>query len=217
MSKKSILVIFMLLMGSAAMSQVQMGFKFSPYWTSNRIDIENSTQVDSDGNGLRFTFGPIVDISIDDNENYFFSTGLWLSSRRAGISYLNESAQVPTRINQSYNLQYLSIPATMKLYTQEVMLDKRIFFQFGPTMDLKVSEKQKEGDKDNSLIEGFRFFDISIFMSIGLDWHLGGTTRLFGGLTYSRGLINAASKPISALDEMTYKNDMFGIELGVMF
>ena len=209
----------LMLSGTAAMSQIQMGFKLSPYWSSNRVDIESSVNVENDGNAIRFTFGPVVDISIDDNENYFFSTGLWLSSRRAGISYLDESdGQInPTRINQSYNLQYLSIPATMKLYTQEVMLDKRIYFQFGPTIDLKVSEKQKDGNKDEPLIRDFRFFDMSIFISAGLDWHLGTSTRVYGGLTYSRGLINAPSNPISALDERTYKNDLFGIELGVMF
>jgi len=215
MRKKYTLLLLVLLTSIPALAQVQMGFKLSPYWSSNRVDIESSTDVSNDGNGLRFTFGPVVDISIDGNENYFFSTGLWLSTRRAGISYLDD--QGGQRINQSYNLQYLSIPATMKLYTQEVMLDRRIYFQFGPTLDLKVSEKQKEGDKDNSLIEDFRFIDMSLFISAGLDWHLGGTTRLYGGLTYSRGLINAASNTIGDLNDMSYKNDLFGIELGVMF
>ncbi len=213
MRKKYIFLITMLLCASAGFSQIQMGFKVSPYWSSNRVDVEaEDVNVENNGNGLRLTFGPVVDLSIGNNDNYFFSTGLWLSSRRAGISYSGTE-----RITQSYNLQYLSIPATMKLYTQEVMLDKRIFFQFGPTFDFKVSEKLKDGNKSIRLIDQFRFIDVSLYFSAGLDWHLGATTRIYGGLTYSRGLVNAASKTISDLDQMNYNNDLFGIELGVMF
>ncbi|MCA6078594.1 PorT family protein [Fulvivirga sedimenti] len=213
MRKKYIFILTILLGATSAMSQIQMGFKVSPYWSSNRVDVEvGDVNVENDGNGLRLTFGPVVDLSIDNNENYYFSTGLWLSSRRAGISYSGSE-----RITQSYNLQYLSIPATMKLYTQEVMLDKRIFFQFGPTFDFKVSEKLKDGNRSIRLIDDFRFIDVSLYFSAGLDWHLGSTTRIYGGLTYSRGLVNAAKNTISDLNEMTYKNDLFGIELGVMF
>ena len=215
MRKKYTFLLFFLFIASSAMSQIEMGFKVSPYWSSNRVDIESSTQVDNDGNALRITFGPVVDITINGNENYFFSTGLWLSTRRAGITYVDPGA-IQQRTTQSYNLQYLTIPATMKLYTQEVMLDRRIYFQFGPTLDLKVSEKLKENNGDERLIQDFRFIDISLFFSAGMDWHLGGT-RVYGGITYSRGLVNAVTNTISELDGMTYKNDLFGIELGVMF
>jgi hypothetical protein len=214
MRKKYILLLLLTFSAFVASAQIQLGFKASPYWSSNRVNIGSSTDVSNDGNALRFTLGPVADISINGNDSYFFSTGLWFSARRAGISYLNDNSE---RITQSYNLQYLSVPVTMKLYTQEVLLDKRIYFQFGPTIDIKISDKLKEGDPDNQLVEKFRFIDLSLFMSAGMDWYMGGTTRIYGGLTYSRGLINAASKTIEPLNDMSYKNDLFGIELGVMF
>ena len=214
MRKKYTLLLLLTCTAFVASAQIQLGFKASPYWSSNRVNIGSSTDVSNDGNALRFTLGPVADISIDGNDSYFFSTGLWFSARRAGISYLNDNSE---RITQSYNLQYLSAPVTMKLYTQEVLLDKRIYFQFGPTIDIKISDKLKEGDPDNQLVEKFRFIDLSLFMSAGMDWYMGGTTRIYGGLTYSRGLINAASKTIEPLNDMSYKNDLFGIELGVMF
>ncbi len=214
MRKKYTLLLLLTFLTLAATAQIQLGFKASPYWSSNRVNIGSSTDVSNDGNALRFTLGPVADISINGNENYFFSTGLWFSMRRAGISYLNDNSE---RITQSYNLQYLSAPVTMKLYTQEVLLDKRIYFQFGPTIDIKISDKLKEGDPDNHLIDKFRFMDLSLFMSAGMDWYMGGTTRVYGGLTYSRGLINAAADTIEPLNDMSYKNDLFGIELGVMF
>ncbi|MEJ2003967.1 MAG: PorT family protein, partial [Cyclobacteriaceae bacterium] len=84
---KYTLLTVLLLLALSATAQIQMGFKLSPYWSSNRVNVESSTDVTNNGNGLRITFGPVIDVAIDGNENYFFSTGLWLSTRRAGISY----------------------------------------------------------------------------------------------------------------------------------
>jgi hypothetical protein len=209
---KTLLILFLSVLSFAAHSQIQMGFKLSPVISGNRVDIEtDDVSVDSDGSAVRFSFGPIADFSLDANENYYFSTGFWLTSKRAGISY----SDGVDRITQSYNLQYIQLPATLKFYTNEVGLDKRIFFQFGPTFDIKVSEKLKDGDRSQKVIEDFRFFDMTLYMSAALEYQLGQTTRIFGGISYSRGLINAASDAIN--DDIIYKNDYFGIELGVMF
>lgn len=195
-----------------AFSQVQMGFKLSPIISGNRADADtDAVSVDNDGTGLRFTFGPIADFSLGDNENYYFSTGFWLTSKRAGISYTDGA----TRITQSYNLQYIQLPATLKFYTNEVGLDKRIFFQFGPTFDIKVSEKLKDGDRSQRVIRDFRFFDMTLYTAVALEYQIGNTTRIFGGISYSRGLINAAGDALN--DNITYKNDYFAIDLGVMF
>jgi hypothetical protein len=195
-----------------AMSQVQMGFKLSPIISGNRADADtDAINIDSDGTGLRFSFGPIADFSLDDNENYYFSTGFWLTSKRAGLSYTDGV----DRITQSYNLQYIQLPATLKFYTNEVGLDKRIFFQFGPTFDIKISEKLKDGDRSQRVIEDFRFFDMTLYTAVALEYQIGNTTRIIGGISYCRGLINAAPEAIN--EDIIYKNDYFGIELGVMF
>ncbi len=194
------------------MAQIQMGFKLSPLLSMNRVDIEtDAALVDSDGSGTRFSFGPVADFSLNGNENYHISTGFWLTSKRAGISY-NDGTN---RVTQAYSLQYIQIPATLKFYTNEVGLDKRIFFQFGPTLDFKVSEKLKDGDKSIRVVDDFRFFDMTMFVAVGLEYQMGNTTRVFGGISYSRGLINAAKNALS--DDIIYKNDYIGLELGVMF
>lgn len=210
--RKLLVFSVLILVGYNGLAQIQMGFKASPLISTNRVDIEtDAAQADSDGSAFRFSFGPIADFSLDNNENYHFSTGFWLSSKRAGISYTDGS----TRITQAYSLQYIQLPATLKFYTNEIGLDKRIFFQFGPTLDFKVSEKLKEGDRSVRVVDDFRFFDMTLYMAAGLEYQVGNTTRLFGGISYSRGLINAASDAIN--DEIIYKNDYIGLELGVMF
>ncbi len=210
--RKLFITLTLTLLFSGAFAQIQMGFKLSPNISINRVDIESdAAQVDSDGSAIRFSFGPIADFSLDNNENYHFSTGFWLTSKRAGISY-NDGSE---RITQAYSLQYIQLPATLKFYTNEVGLDKRVFFQFGPTFDIKISEKLKDGDKSVKVIDDFRFFDMSLYMGAGLEYQIGNTTRVFGGISYSRGLINAASDAINS--DIIYKNDYFGLELGVMF
>lgn len=193
-------------------AQIQMGFKLSPLLSMNRVDIEtDAALVDSDGSATRFSFGPIADFSLNNNENYHFSTGFWLTSKRAGISYIDANSNV----TQAYALQYIQLPATLKFYTNEVGLDKRIYFQFGPTFDFKVSEKLKDGDKSIRVVDDFRFFDMTLYIAAGLEYQIGNTTRVFGGISYSRGLINAAKNVIN--DDIIYKNDYIGLELGVMF
>ena len=143
------------LISVGSFAQIQMGFKLSPNISINRVDIEtDNAQVDSDGSAVRFSFGPIADFSLNNNENYHFSTGFWLTAKRAGITY-NDGSE---RVTQAYSLQYIQLPATLKFYTNEVGLDKRVFFQFGPTFDIKVSEKRKEGDKSLRVVDDFRFF-----------------------------------------------------------
>ncbi len=210
--RKLLFASVLILSGFHGYSQIQMGFKISPLISMNRVDIEtDAAQVDNDGSAVRFSFGPVADFSLNNNENYHFSTGFWLTSKRAGISYSDGN----DRVTQAYSLQYIQLPATLKFYTNEIGLDKRIFFQFGPTFDIKISEKLKEGDKSFRVVDDFRFFDMTLYMAAGLEYQIGNTTRVYGGLSYSRGLINAASDAVN--DDILYKNDYIGLDLGVMF
>ena len=210
--RKLIIASVVILFAYDGFGQIQMGFKISPLLSMNRVDIEtDAAVVDSDGSATRFSFGPIADFSLNNNENYHFSTGFWLTSKRAGITYNDGN----DRVTQAYALQYIQLPATLKFYTNEIGLDKRIFFQFGPTFDIKISEKLKEGDKSIRVVDDFRFFDMTLYIAAALEYQIGNTTRVYGGISYSRGLINAVTDAIN--NDILYKNDYIGLDLGVMF
>lgn len=205
--------VLFLMIAVPAFTQVKLGIKASPVISSNRVNVDGgNADASNDGSGVRLSFGPVADFSIDPDEKYYFTTGLWFTSKRAGISYMDVNSG---RLNQVYNLQYLQIPAGIKMYTNEVGLDKKIYFQFGPTLDLKINEKQKSGDASNQVISKFKVIDMDVFVGAGLDYRISESNRLFGGLTYYRGLINAAGK--SKNDNLSLKNDMVAIELGIMF
>lgn len=213
MSKFFISGVFILFSCGVTLGQVQLGFKVSPLISANRITSDNSGAIaESQGSGLRFSLGPVIDFMISNNESYYMSTGLWFTTKRVGIQVDNTDGIS----EQTYNLQYLSLPFTLKLKTQEIALDKRIYIQFGPTFDIAVSDKRKSGESSQPSIVDFSFGDVELLMGAGLEWHLGNSTRFSTGFSYSRGLANVAKRSID-ISDLSVKNDLFSIDLIVMF
>lgn len=204
--------IVFLIIGTSGLTcaQVQIGLKFSPTISTNRIDGGNMTK---DGSGLRVVLGPVFDFVINQNENYLFSTGLWYANKRAAVILEEDNF----RQAESHNVQYIIIPATIKLKTQEIALDKRIYIQFGPTFEIAVHNKLKSGDEDQRIIEDFGIGDVGLLMGAGLEWHLGNSTRISTGLTYTRGLIDTLGETGNNLSDFSLKNDLVSLDFTVIF
>ncbi|UII22186.1 porin family protein [Fulvivirga ligni] len=207
--RKKLLFLSFLFISIGSYAQVELGVKFSPTISTSRVS-SDADDVNFDGNGaaLRFAAGPFADIAF--SENYYISTGLFLVSNRATF----EVTSGPERHEEEHNLQYLQVPLALKLYTNEIALDKRIYFQVGTTMEFKVKEKS---DSEIQLIEDFKLFNSTLQVGFGLDYKIGLNTSLFGGLSYNRGLINAVSERAEGVPKFTLKNDYVGIDLGIKF
>jgi len=156
--------------------------------------------------GLRFQLGPIFDFEF--KENHYFSTGLIFTSKRSAFSVESGSATY----KENYSPQYLQVPVTLKLFTEEIGLDKKIYFQFGGTVDFMTNN---EG-KDENIVQSFRFIDLNSLLTIGLEYGIGINTKLFGGLVYQRGLLNVINKNVYG-DNFNLRNDFVGLEIGVIF
>lgn len=200
---------------TAAYSQHRIGLKFSPTLSFNRID-DDSQSIDysSNGIGTRFILGPTFDYFL--GENYYISTGLFYAPKRSAISGIENASTGPSRrIDEIYNLQYLQIPATIKLYTNELALDTRLYFQLGGLLEIKIQDKIAESDV--VLIERFRPYDFSALLGTGVEYRIGVNTVLYGGISYIRGLLNVASRQNSSFDRFTVKNDLISLDIGIMF
>jgi hypothetical protein len=190
-----------------AEAQVRFGFKAAPNISFNRIDAEaDNTDFRTDGVGLRFQLGPVFDIEF--KENHYFSTGLIFTSKRS--TFIADS--INTSYTENYNPQYLQVPITLKLFTEEIGLDKKIYFQFGGTVDFMTN---REGDAEN-IVQSFKFFDLNSLLAIGLEYGIGINTKLFGGLVYQRGLLNVINDNLYN-DNFKLRNDFVGLEVGVIF
>ncbi len=213
--RKILLLAILAFIATPSFSQFTLGLKFSPTLSTNRVDASSdSTSFGSDATGLRVALGPIADIEI--RENYFLSTGLLFVSKRVGVeATTNQNASTQTTFKEEYSLQYLQVPITLKLFTNEVALDKKIYFQVGGTLDFNINEEPKR--QDNFLVEDFLIFDSSLLIGMGLEYKMGVNTVVFGGLTYQRGLINAVNEHAPLDGDISIKNDYISLDLGVKF
>lgn len=115
-----------------------------------------------------------------------------------------------------YNLQYLQIPISLKLYTTEIQPDLRPFFQIGFLTEVKLFDEPIYPTYD--LVEDFKFYDVSFLGGMGVEYGAGVNTVLYLGLFYSRGLVNIVKTTTDPVDEiLVAKMDAFNLRLGVKF
>jgi hypothetical protein len=208
--KKLLFSALILFSVSISEAQVRFGFKAAPNISFNRIDSDaGNTDFNTDGVGLRFQLGPIFDFEF--KENHYFSTGIIFTSKRSAFA-ADSAGAAPSRYTEDYSPQYLQVPLTLKLFTEEIGLDKKIYFQFGGTIDFMTNN---EGEDEN-IVQSFRFIDLNSLLAIGLEYGIGINTKLFGGLIYQRGLLNVINDNIYG-DNFKLRNDFVGLELGVIF
>ncbi|WKK76493.2 outer membrane beta-barrel protein [Marivirga salinae] len=190
-------------------AQVRFGFKAAPNISFNRIDSEvDNVDFNTEGVGLRFQLGPVFDIEF--KENHYFSTGIIFTSKRSAFSA--DSSATTQRKIEDYSPQYLQVPITLKLFTEEIGLDKKIYFQFGGTIDFMTNS---EGEPEN-IVKSFRFIDLNSLLAVGLEYGIGINTKIFGGLVYQRGLLDVIKENIYE-DNFSLRNDFVALEIGVIF
>lgn len=226
--KKIALLAALITLAHLSFSQAKIGLRFAPTISFNSIDGEGIYEdVENNGSSIRFSAGLVTDFFFADN--YAFSTGAWYTIKRFSIGgSIPDGANGVRPANSNYNLQYLQIPAALKLYTNEISPDLRVFFILGGTFDLKLAEKEK--DEDNNWLyqlseiedkNAFRPVDAGILLGAGVELQLGSNTGIFGGLNYNRSLANALSnieytgERIS--DDLKVKNSYLSLEIGLKF
>lgn len=206
--KKLLFSTILLLSVLGAEAQVKFGLKAAPTLSFNRVEDESDNYAfNPDGVGLRFQLGPIVDFEF--KENHYFSTGLLFATKRVGVQIDDENTNFSS--DEDYSLHYLQIPLTLKLFTEEVGLDKKLYFQVGGSLDIKT----KGIGEDLDFVQKFNFMDATALLAAGVEYGFGIDTKLFGGIIYQRGLFNVINE--SSADGLKVQNDLLGLEFGITF
>jgi len=208
---KRILIIVFLLSSIHANSQVKLGVKFSPSLIFNRIKVDSDTMnVVKDGAGFRPSFGILAELPLSDT--YSFSTGVSYLSKTVNLRLdpINASA-----FSQQYIVQYIQVPLTIKMFTNEISIDKKLYFQTGFNLEIQVYNENKSPGGD--AIESFMLFDLPIMIATGAEINLGTHTILFFGVSYYRGLINISTKENFEKNAFSIKNDVLGFDFGLKF
>lgn len=226
--KKIFLTIAALGLAPAAFAQVEIGLKVSPSIVYLRPDSPSGTSFASEKSKLSFGGGIFMDYFF--GENYAFNTGLFLTGKGGTISYSEPvlgTANRP-RVEQKIAMQYLELPLTVKLFTNEVAPDTRVYFQVGGSLAVPVQvringEKYYTDpyDNNNQTKAGKHVFDIdaNIIGGAGVEYQLGQSTKLLAGISYHHGLIDFDRyfERNRGFSEVNIKNSVFALDLGLKF
>ena len=238
--KNNSILAFLLLLGSfhlsAQDSKFRLGLRFAPNIAMTRVQdaIEtDSVTYKSNGAGVRFSGGLTGDFYF--GKNYSFYTGLWYTVQRIGIEF-SETSKNKISGSSIHNLQYVQVPIALKLFTNNIATDTKLYFVLGLTAGLNINEKEKEWIlltteapekniyKKPGIGNAFSLFDAGLLVGIGGEKQLGENTTVFAGLSYNRGLTSVQTKkgPFSvdgksAKDAYKVTTSLLSIEAGIKF
>lgn len=203
-----ILLLLLVLSYIGANAQLKLGIQMSPTLSFNRIDDDEAQmEFTNDGVGGRLVAGAVADYMFQ--ENYYVTSGIFFVPKRVGIKSTADGTE------EAYRLHYIQLPAAVKLFTNEIALDVRIYFQAGFTLDFKILEDNLSDD--TRFIQDFRAVDSSLLLGTGAEYQLGYSTILFGGFSYRRGLANVVRNTAPDVGDLIIKNDLFSLDLGIKF
>ncbi|MCC2546160.1 PorT family protein [Hymenobacter sp. BT175] len=208
---------------TAASAQVEIGLKLSPSVTYLRVDAPSANKFESKSSKISLGGGVIVDYFF--GENYAFSSGLLLVGKGGTIGYVSPISG--GAVEQKIGLQYLQIPVTIKLFTNEVAPDVRAFFQVGgslnPLITARINGNKFYTDANNKETKAYSHFlpvDAAVLASAGIEYQLGKSTKALAGISYHRGLINTDiyfdDEP-NKIEGVSLKNNEITLDLGIKF
>ena len=228
--KKILLTAAALAIAPAAFAQVEIGLKVSPSISYLRTDSPSGPSFSSQSS--KFSFGGGIFMDYFFGENYAFNTGLFLTGKGGTIAYNEVPATVggatSVRVEQKIAIQYLELPLTVKLFTNEVAPATRLYFQVGGSLAVPV-QSRINGDKyytdpfdnNNQTSAGSHVFDIdaNLIGGFGAEYQLGQSTKLLAGLSYHHGLIDTDRyfEKTRKFSEVNIKNSVFALDLGLKF
>jgi hypothetical protein len=151
--------------------------------------------ISNDGSVFGFNGGLIIDRYFA--ENYAFSTGifLWhtggklLFSDSTAIRFRTGEDTLAPNTSMAYHLQYLTIPFSLKLHSNEIGYIK-FFAHLGINSHINIGKTADVPDMniDNvGIPDEIQFFSMSYFFGGGIEYSLGGNTAILCGIYYTNG------------------------------
>jgi hypothetical protein len=211
-------------------AQVEIGLKVSPSVNYLRADAPTENAFKSEGSQLGFGGGLVVDYFF--GENYAFSTGLQLTGKGGSYSYQYKDPNGSGSLSggtTKLGIQYLEAPVTIKLFTNEIATDIRLYFQAGASVAVPIGARLN-GEKrfvdpttggETTAIKHVFFVDANALAGFGAEYQLAKSTKVFAGLSYHRGLLNLDNyfddERNPKLKDVTLKNNVFAVDLGLKF
>jgi len=193
---------------------VRLAFAIQPAisWIAPKGDI-----LTNEGNRFGFSYGILTDFRIAGNPNYAFSTGIFINSQGGtltnnqfhdGKTLSPDLSDAPDALidafaetaEEKYKIQYLDIPLTLKLKTNEIGY-LTYYGQFG--LDLSFNLKAtKDVDykfdgisapltiEDQDVNKDINAIRTALQVGGGVEYNISGETYILAGIVWNNGLTN---------------------------
>lgn len=182
--------------------KLRMGLSVSPLisWFSTDGDAGQITT-----NGIRFNikYGLHIDTRLGANPNYYFSTGLFVMNTGGKLNHQYFGGQGDTLLtdrNVSYRFNYVNIPVTMMLRTNEIgylTYFARVGFDAGFNIkatadydDRIVDTGEVVNTTDDDATDFAGLFRAGLHLEGGVEYNFSGTSRFMISLEWNNGLNN---------------------------
>jgi hypothetical protein len=172
------------------------------YLNTNMADVET-------GSALLFGFGGIAEYSFA--ERYHFTSGFEYLRRGASLT-INDTTT-------KYRAGFIQIPFQIKMRTRQFGY-QTYFAEMGFALGFETGEMVEwEPNFDPQLGSLISLFDATFRIGLGVEYDLGGQTKLLGRLQYHRALSdNLIDDQDSRLNEQSvYRFDYVSLSVGILF
>jgi len=235
MKKIILFTLFSIAAFITVISQNDKSFRFGLMGTPNIAWIKSNTEVhDYDGILFRLGYGLTAEFLL--GSNYSFSTGLESNYSGGKMSWEypimtivgSDTTISKTKVESSYKFQFLEIPLTLKMMTNEINYIT-YFARFGGSLGMRLDSKadymyvvagEKREVLDKKINDDIQFFRIAFVVGIGAEYSLGGATSAFFSLNFNNGLTNIFRKKGTNLYDDNDKkgiNNYFSLNAGILF
>jgi len=155
-------------------------------------------------------------------ENYAFSTGVSINNIGGKLEYADSitfnlspnDITVPATSEITYLLRYINIPIGLKFKTNEIGYTT-FFANLGITPMISIRNSATDLSEilfKEDISEDITNLNMNYFISMGVQYSLGGSTALIGGLGYSSGFMDVTTR---AYDKITINT--FSLRVGILF
>ncbi|RIV27892.1 PorT family protein [Fibrisoma montanum] len=203
---------------------IEMGIRFAPSLNTNTAE-GNGTYAGfkDNGMGVRLSVGPTLDYFFF-KDRYAFSSGLWYTIKRSGFqmpgSYglIRWTPGAPGK-ESIYNLQYLQVPATVKMFANNIAPNIRLYVQTGGLLSFKLAEKALYEER-NGLYQAesggdrrqYSYGDVELLLGTGVQYKINSVNAFNIGVSYQRGLLDVARG-----GQLISKSRTVAVDLGFKF
>ncbi len=209
MLHRIVIILFLVSTYAAATAQdarpFRFGLKVSPNYGWLRPNIP---ELEKDGvmGRLGFGYGLMGDIMFSESPNYLFSTGVEITHHGGRLVEAASEVVDGTRFNgtleQTYRLQYLNVPLTLKMRTNQIGY-MYYFGSFGMDAGLNLAARANRDytwqgsaalqpeDEDNIDIKNdVRALKMALNITAGAEYNLSGNTNIYVAIGWHNAFTN---------------------------